>query len=71
MVPRTCSGVCPAPCLQEPCLQELVQVVDLVLFHAVVEWMADAESALEVLSQCLKPGGHLSCLFYNRSPHFS
>jgi len=40
--------------------------VDLVLFHAVVEWMADPLPALQVLETILRPGGHLSCLFYNK-----
>jgi SAM-dependent methyltransferase len=41
-------------------------VADLVLFHAVVEWMAEPFKALQVLHKILKPKGHLSCLFYNK-----
>jgi len=37
--------------------------VDIVLFHAVVEWMAEPLEALKVLEQTLKPGGFISCLF--------
>jgi S-adenosylmethionine-dependent methyltransferase len=40
--------------------------VDLILFHAVVEWMAAPLEALRVLERLLQPGGYLSCLYYNR-----
>lgn len=39
---------------------------DLVLCHAVLEWLADPHAALGALRQLLKPGGHLSLTFYNR-----
>ncbi|QSX40371.1 methyltransferase domain-containing protein [Shewanella cyperi] len=38
---------------------------DLILCHAVVEWLADAKSALEGLLQLLKPAGLLSLMFFN------
>lgn len=39
---------------------------DLVLFHAVLEWLAEPQQTLlEVLRYC-RPGGHFSLLFYNR-----
>lgn len=39
---------------------------DLVLFHAVLEWLAEPETTLrEVLRWC-RPGAALSLLFYNR-----
>ncbi len=38
---------------------------DLVLFHAVMEWLADPESALKSLLQQVKPGGIASVMFYN------
>lgn len=54
--------------IQQP-LQQLPQVVkqpvDLVLCHAVLEWLADPVSALQPLSDCLRPGGILSLMFYN------
>jgi S-adenosylmethionine-dependent methyltransferase len=40
--------------------------VDLILFHAVVEWMIEPLVALSVLKSCLRPSGVLSCLFYNK-----
>jgi S-adenosylmethionine-dependent methyltransferase len=39
---------------------------DLVLFHAVLEWLAEPQQTLQQLLQLIKPGGHLSLLFYNR-----
>jgi S-adenosylmethionine-dependent methyltransferase len=39
--------------------------VDLVLFHAVLEWVAHPEEVLQALWHTLKPGGVLSLMFYN------
>ncbi|BFM11941.1 tRNA uridine 5-oxyacetic acid(34) methyltransferase CmoM [Simiduia litorea] len=39
---------------------------DLVLCHAVLEWVVDQEGLLKALSDFLKPGGYLSLTFYNR-----
>jgi S-adenosylmethionine-dependent methyltransferase len=39
---------------------------DLVLNHAVLEWLADPLQAVETLNQFVKPKGHLSLMFYNR-----
>ena len=39
---------------------------DLVLFHAVLEWMAQPMDVVPRLRHLLKPGGYLSLLFYNR-----
>jgi S-adenosylmethionine-dependent methyltransferase len=38
---------------------------DLVLFHAVIEWLADPLGTLEILTHKVKPGGHLSLMFFN------
>jgi len=38
---------------------------DLVLFHAVIEWLADPMGTLEVLADRVAPGGHLSLMFFN------
>ncbi len=54
--------------LQQPLQQlphYLKQPQDLVLFHAVIEWLADPESALTRLAQLIRPGGWFSVLFYN------
>ncbi|GAB4266749.1 MAG: tRNA uridine 5-oxyacetic acid(34) methyltransferase CmoM [Methylomicrobium sp.] len=40
---------------------------DLVLFHAVLEWLAEPLPTLQVVADRVKPGGHLSLLFYNRN----
>ena len=40
---------------------------DLVLFHAVLEWLAQPFATLKTVSDRVKPGGYLSLLFYNRN----
>lgn len=39
---------------------------DLVLCHAVLEWLADPRQGVEALQQLVRPGGWLSLLFFNR-----
>lgn len=43
------------------------QPFDIVLNHAVLEWLAEPQKALEHLVKQLKPGGYLSLMFYNRN----
>ncbi|WP_294949455.1 methyltransferase domain-containing protein [Sulfurivirga sp.] len=38
---------------------------DLVLFHAVIEWLAHPLETLAQVADRVRPGGHLSLLFYN------
>lgn len=45
--------------------QHLEQPVDLILFHAVLEWVAEPQETLASLMKCLTPGGALSLMFYN------
>ena len=45
--------------------QHLAQPVDLILFHAVLEWIAEPQVALQALFDCLVPGGALSLMFFN------
>ncbi|WP_034913824.1 tRNA uridine 5-oxyacetic acid(34) methyltransferase CmoM [Erwinia sp. 9145] len=45
--------------------QHLDKPVDLVLFHAVLEWVAEPEAVLTALYAALAPGGVLSLMFYN------
>jgi S-adenosylmethionine-dependent methyltransferase len=40
---------------------------DLVLFHAVLEWLGEPQETLKVVADKVKPGGYLSLLFYNRN----
>jgi len=40
---------------------------DLVLFHAVLEWVSEPQRTLEGLLRFLRPGGYFSLLFYNRN----
>ena len=39
---------------------------DLVLCHAVLEWLDDPRSAVRELAQLVKQGGQISVMFYNR-----
>lgn len=51
-------------------IQELQQHIneqyDLVLFHAVLEWLANPRQVLMHLCDFIKPGGYLSLMFYNK-----
>ncbi|WP_325892942.1 tRNA uridine 5-oxyacetic acid(34) methyltransferase CmoM [Grimontia sp. NTOU-MAR1] len=51
--------------------QEIAQHVDksfdLMLFHAVMEWLADPREALNVVLSQVKPGGVASVMFYNQN----
>ncbi|AHF02163.1 SmtA protein [Thiomicrospira aerophila AL3] len=40
---------------------------DLVLFHAVLEWLAEPQATFNQVMAKVKPGGYLSVLFYNRN----
>jgi len=52
-------------------VQELSEHVDsqydVVLFHAVLEWLAEPEETLKELLKFIKPGGYLSLMFYSRT----
>ena len=39
---------------------------DLVICHAVLEWLDDPQSAVRDLAQLVRPGGQMSMMFYNR-----
>ncbi len=39
---------------------------DLIIFHAVLEWLEQPREGLQQLLRWLRPGGELSLLFYNR-----
>ena len=45
--------------------QQFNQQFDLVMNHAVLEWLEDPQQALEILYDKVKPGGWLSIMFYN------
>lgn len=40
---------------------------DVVLFHAVLEWLVEPEKILKQLLKFIKPGGYLSLMFYSRT----
>ncbi|WP_110876238.1 tRNA uridine 5-oxyacetic acid(34) methyltransferase CmoM [Franconibacter helveticus] len=52
-------------CAAQDVAQHLESPVDLILFHAVLEWVAEPKAVLEHLWRCLAPGGALSLMFYN------
>ncbi|AMG54837.1 MULTISPECIES: tRNA uridine 5-oxyacetic acid(34) methyltransferase CmoM [Citrobacter] len=52
-------------CAAQDVASHLESSVDLILFHAVLEWVADPVSVLETLWSVLRPGGVLSLMFYN------
>ena len=40
---------------------------DVILFHAVLEWLVDPRETLKQLLKFIKPGGYLSLMFYSRT----
>jgi S-adenosylmethionine-dependent methyltransferase len=55
--------------LRHASIQEVVgagaEQFDVVTCHAVLEWLAEPQQVLELLSNAVKPGGVLSILYYN------
>ncbi|MHC6526912.1 MULTISPECIES: tRNA uridine 5-oxyacetic acid(34) methyltransferase CmoM [unclassified Vibrio] len=45
--------------------EHLDEPVDVVMFHAVMEWLADPKSALDKVLAQVRPGGMASVMFYN------
>lgn len=52
-------------CAVQDIAQHLASPVDLILFHAVLEWVADPVAVLQKMWSVLRPGGALSLMFYN------
>ncbi len=52
-------------CAAQDIAQHLESPVDLILFHAVLEWVAEPVGVLRTLWSVLSPGGALSLMFYN------
>ncbi|CAN5584047.1 hypothetical protein BH24ACT22_BH24ACT22_15470 [soil metagenome] len=48
-------------------LNDSIGEFDVVLCHAVLEWLANPGDTLRHLTKFLKPDGHLSLMFYNRN----
>ncbi len=48
-------------------LAEQLPAFDLVLFHAVLEWLSEPLSTLKTIARNVKSGGYFSVLFYNRN----
>ncbi len=47
--------------------EHLASPPDVILFHAVLEWVADPEQVLKDLLSHLRPGGIASVMFYNQT----
>lgn len=47
--------------------EHLDERVDLILFHAVMEWLSSPKEALQGLLEHVKPGGIASIMFYNHN----
>ena len=64
------AGVTDAIDIRHLSIQEYANVADekfdLVLCHAVLEWLDDPKSVVGDLARLVKQGGHLSVMFYNR-----
>lgn len=52
-------------CPAQQVAEHLAAPVDLILCHALLEWVEHPLALLTALWQCLKPGGALSLMFYN------
>ncbi len=56
---------------EQVCIQSLTDSpstdkrYDVVMCHAVLEWVADQDELLHTLSKLVKPNGYLSLMFYN------
>ncbi|MCG8709047.1 tRNA uridine 5-oxyacetic acid(34) methyltransferase CmoM [Brenneria sp. 4F2] len=53
-------------CAAQDIAQYMERPADLILFHAVLEWVAQPRQVLKVLYDCLSPDGVLSLMFYNQ-----
>ncbi len=52
-------------CAVQDIAQYIDEPVDLVLFHAVLEWISDQKYAIEQLVDIIRPEGVFSVMFYN------
>jgi len=54
-------------CAVQDLSEHISEQYDVVLFHAVLEWLAEPEQTLKQLLDFIKPGGYLSLMFYSRT----
>ena len=47
--------------------EHITEQYDVVLFHAVLEWLVEPKETLKQLVKFIKPGGYLSLMFYSRT----
>ncbi|BBP44730.1 tRNA 5-carboxymethoxyuridine methyltransferase [Thiosulfatimonas sediminis] len=48
-------------------IAQQLEPFDVVIFHAVLEWLAEPKATLQTIAEKVQPGGTLSLLFYNRN----
>lgn len=54
-------------CTVQELVEQSEQKYDVVLFHAVLEWLAEPEKTLKQLLTLIRPNGYLSLMFYSRT----
>jgi S-adenosylmethionine-dependent methyltransferase len=57
-------------CFYKAPAQDVAQKIkkqDLVLFHAVIEWLADPIDTMQIVASRVKDGGYFSILFFNQN----
>ncbi len=52
-------------CAAQDIASHMAHPADLILFHAVLEWVAEPQAILRTLTDCLAPNGAFSLMFYN------
>lgn len=53
-------------CATQDIRQHVDTAFDIVLSHAVLEWVAQPQALIQSLAGLVKPGGYLSLMFYNK-----
>jgi len=54
-------------CSVQELTEKSEQQYDVILFHAVLEWLVEPEETLKQLLSLLRPNGYLSLMFYSRT----
>lgn len=54
-------------CSVQELSENITEQYDVVLFHAVLEWLVEPEKTLKQLLQFIKPNGYLSIMFYSKT----
>lgn len=54
-------------CSVQKLIEQSEQQYDVVLFHAVLEWLVEPKETLKQLLSLIRPNGYLSLMFYSRT----